>query len=197
MIGLLKGLLVEQVTPDGISADLQRLEPDLSPHQAAALADVLVPFIRSMSEALAWAIGLSKSRSCGRAVAFSTGSVLLYLFDEEDLLPEATFGALGLIDDAFAVHVLVRQLRDAFPFAAPPADYESPARSTIELVAAILPDGAAMALQRTCRSLVEVASALFAVPAETEAPDDGAVPSLRLRAAVVPPQSKSPVKERT
>jgi uncharacterized membrane protein YkvA (DUF1232 family) len=108
VIGLLKDLLGEQITVTGMTEDLRGQDQDLSPDDAEALAEVLVPFIRSVPDALAWAIEMSKDRRCGRAVAFGTGSVLHYVFDEEDLLPEATFGAVGLIDDAFLVHAFVR-----------------------------------------------------------------------------------------
>jgi hypothetical protein len=183
VIGLLKDLLVEQITVTEMTEDLRGQDRDLSPDDAEALAEVLVPFIRSMPDALAWAMEMSKDRRCGRAVAFGTGSVLHYVFDEEDLLPEATFGAVGLIDDAFLVHAFVRHLNEAFPFAAPGVAYEPPTLSAIQLVTALLPEGVAAALLRTCKGVIQVAAALFTAPVEIDAHDRVVAPSLRTRAA--------------
>jgi hypothetical protein len=183
VIELLKGLLVEQITVAGMTEDLRGQDQDLSPDDAEALAEVLVPFIRSMPDALAWAIEISKDRRCGRAVAFGTGSVLHYVFDEEDLLPEATFGVVGLIDDAFLVHAFARHVHEAFPFVSPDVAYEPPALSAIELVAALLPEGVAAALLRTCKGVIGVATALFTAPVEIDSDDGGVAHSLRTRAA--------------
>ena len=183
MIGLWKGGLAEQVTACRVADDLRRHDPDLPPEDAEVLAEVLAPFIRTMPDAIAWAIQLSKDKRCGRAVAFGTGSVLLYLCDEEDLLPESTFGAVGLIDDAFLVHVFVSHVREAFPFVAPGVGYEPPEPSTIDLAAALLPPGVAAALLRTCNSLMHVAAALFAVPAAIDGVDSREPPTIRARAA--------------
>ena len=183
VIGPLRDLLVEQITVTGMTEDLRGQDQDLSPDDAQAVAEVLVPFIRSMPDALAWAIEVSKDRRCGRAVAFGTGSVLHYVFDEEDLLPEATFGALGLIDDAFLVHAFVRHIHEAFPFAAPDVAYEPPALSAIQLVGALLPDGVAAALLRTCKGVIQVATAWFTAPVEVDADDRVVAASLRTRAA--------------
>ena len=184
VIGLLKDLLVQQVTVTGMTEDLRGQDQDLSPDEAEALAEVLVPFIRTMPDALAWAIEMSKDRRCGRAVAFGTGSVLNYVFDGEDLLPENTFGAVGLIDDAFLVHAFVRHIHEAFPFAVPEVAYEPPALSAIQLVAALLPEGVATALLRTCKGVIQIAAALFAAPVEIDADNRVVAPSLRTRAAV-------------
>ena len=184
VIGLLKDLLVEQITVTGMTEDLRRQDQDLTPDDAEALAEVLVPFIHAMPDALAWAIQMSKDRRCGRAVAFGTGSVLHYVFDGDDLLPEDTFGAVGLIDDAFLVHAWVRHIHEAFPFADPAVSYEPPARSAIQLVAALLPEGVAAALLRTCKGVIQVAAALFTAPVETDAGNRVIAPSLRTRAAV-------------
>jgi hypothetical protein len=116
-------------------------------------------------------------------VAFGTGSVLHYVFDGEDLLPEATFGMVGLIDDAFLVHAFVGHIHEAFPFAAPDVTYEPPALSTIQLVAALLPEGVAAALLRTCKGVIQVAAALFTTPVEIDAGDRVVASSLRTRAA--------------
>ena len=104
---------------------------------------------------------MSKDSHCGRAVAFGTGTILTYIFDEEDLLPEASFGTLGLLDDAYLVHSFVDSLRRMYPFAATSLTYAAPDPQTSEVVAAILPQGVAESLRRTCESTIQVAQALF------------------------------------
>ena len=59
---------------------------------------------------------MSKDPHFGRAVAFATGTILTYIFDEEDLLPEASFGVVGLLDDAYLVHGFVGSLSRMYPF---------------------------------------------------------------------------------
>ena len=91
---------------------------------------------------------------------------------------------MGLIDDAFLVHAFVRHIHEAFPFAAPEVAYEPPALSAIQLVAALLPEGVATALLRTCKGVIQIAAALFTAPVEIDADNRVVAPSLRTRAAV-------------
>ena len=91
-----------------------------------------------MPDAIAAALVMSEDPHCGRAVAFGTGTILTYIFDEEDLLPEASFGTLGLLDDAYLVHSFVDSLRRMYPFAAASPTYAAPDPQTSEVVAAIL-----------------------------------------------------------
>ena len=184
VIGLLKDLFAEQITTGSLAGDLRRHDADLTAEDAELLAEVLVPFIRSVPDALAWAITLSKDKRCGRAVAFGTGQVLQYLFDDEDLLPESSFGAIGLIDDALLVHLFVRQLREAFPFTSPATGYHPPERGVIDVAASLLPEGVATALLRTGVSLVQTATALFGTTGELADVDGAITPVLRSGAAV-------------
>ena len=119
---------------------------------------------------------MSKDQRCGRAVAFATGPILMYLLDEDDLLPESSFGIIGLLDDAYLVHTFVALLGQMYPFAAlPPDAYTAPEARSFEVVASFLPDGVAHALLRTSETTIQVAQALF--PA-TQGTDD-AVPGFR------------------
>ena len=79
------------------------------------LAAVLEPYLRSVPDALATALAMSKDPRCGRAVSFATGSILAYVFDEEDLFPEATFGIIGMLDDAYLVHAFARYAQADVP----------------------------------------------------------------------------------
>ena len=168
MIDQLKQMLSESVTLTGVSADLARYEPELSADEAGRLAAIVVAFVQGISDGVAYATGLSRDPRCGRAVAHGTGSVLFYLLDDEDLLPESTFGALGLIDDAFLVHAFLAQVRETFPYVPEPQTYRPPRSEDVDTIAALLPSGVAMALTRTCRSMVSVAAALFAAPGLVE-----------------------------
>ena len=104
---------------------------------------------------------MSKDPHFGRAVAFATGTILTYIFDEEDLLPEASYGVVGLLDDAYLVHGFVDSLRRMYPSAAASSEYAAPDARTSEIVAAVLPEGVAESLRRTCESTIQVAQALF------------------------------------
>jgi uncharacterized membrane protein YkvA (DUF1232 family) len=184
VIGLLATALAAEVTADGLAADLCRLDPTLPPGDARELALVLEPFVAAVPEAITWAVKASKDRRWGRAVAFGTGSVVHYLLDEDDLFPESEFGAVGLVDDAYLVHVYVDAVRGALPVTVADAAYEPPAPQVLEVVSNLLPDGVADALRRTAASLVQLAAALFAPPPEVVDLDGGLDPVLRCRAAV-------------
>jgi hypothetical protein len=161
MITLLKRVLDEAITTDRLAEALRPHSNDLSSSEIQRVATVLEQFICSVPDALGWAIALSKDPQGGRSVAFATGSILNYVFDEEDLLPEASFGDLGFLDDAYLVHVFAAMLAQTYPFAEPAADYSAPDDRAFEVVASLLPQGVAQALRRTCESTIQVAQALF------------------------------------
>ncbi len=185
MIALLRVGFDQAISTDAIVDDLRQRAADAPPETLEQLAGVLEPYLRSLPDALASALGMSKDPHCGRAVAFATGTILTYVFDEEDLLPEATYGIVGMLDDAYLVHAFVGSLRRMYPFAAPAADaYATPDVRASEVVAALLPEGVAESLLRTSESTIQVAQALF--PAGPgSAPDGLAVePEIRVAAAV-------------
>ena len=161
MIGLLRLGFDKGIAADEIAAALRRYAGDVASEDVDQLASVLERYLRTVPDALATALGMSKDPHCGRAVAFATGTILAYVFDEEDLLPEASYGTVGLLDDAYLVHGFVDSLRRMYPFAAPPIAYEAPDARTSEVVAAVLPEGVAESLLRTCESTIQVAQALF------------------------------------
>ena len=161
MIALLKIGFDEAITTEELAAALHRHADDTVSEDLDALARVLEDYLRTVPEAIAAALGMSKDPHCGRAVAFATGTILTYIFDEEDLLPEASFGTLGLLDDAYLVHSFVDSLRRMYPFAAASPTYAAPDAQTSDVVAAILPQGVAESLRRTCESTIQVAQALF------------------------------------
>lgn len=162
MIDLLRRGLNDAVTPDELAEALRQHASDVAREDVDQLAVVFAQFVRGMPDAVAAALAMSKDPYCGRAVAFATGTVLTYIFDEEDLLPEASYGTLGLLDDAYLVHGFVATLRRMFPFAEPSAaSYAAPDERTCAVVASFLPEGVAQSLLRTCESTIHVARALF------------------------------------
>lgn len=161
MIALLKIGFDEGITTEELAAALHRHADETTSEELDQLARVLQEYLRTVPDAIAAALAMSKDPRCGRAVAFGTGTILTYIFDEEDLLPEASFGTLGLLDDAYLVHSFVDSLRRMYPFAATSPAYAAPDPRTADVVAAILPQGVAESLRRTCDSTIQVAQALF------------------------------------
>jgi uncharacterized membrane protein YkvA (DUF1232 family) len=161
MIGLLRIGFDQEIAADEIGAALRRHGGDGASEDVDQLAGVLERYLRTVPDALEAALAMSKDPHCGRAVAFATGTILTYVFDEEDLLPEAAYGTIGMLDDAYLVHGFLESLRRMYPFAAAPSAYEAPDARTSEVVAAVLPEGVAESLLRTCESTIQVAQALF------------------------------------
>jgi uncharacterized membrane protein YkvA (DUF1232 family) len=160
MIDLLR-IGFEQITADELGTALRRHAGDAPGEDVDRLAGVLEGYLRTVPDALEAALAMSKDQHCGRAVAFATGTILTYVFDEEDLLPEASYGTVGMLDDAYLVHGFVDSLRRMYPYAASPTAYEAPDARTSEIVAAVLPEGVAESLHRTCESTIQVAQAFF------------------------------------
>jgi hypothetical protein len=191
MIALLKIGFNEGITAEEIAAALHRHADGAVSADSEQLARVVAEYLRTVPDAIATALGMSKDPHCGRAVAFGTGTILTYIFDEEDLLPEASFGTLGLLDDAYLVHSFVDLLRRMYPFAAGPLTYPAPDGRTSDVVAAVLPEGVAESLRRTCESTIQVAQALFP-SRQADAGDEVSEPQLRVSKAVAAMASATP-----
>ena len=184
MIDLLRLGLREGISADEIADGLRRHAGDVENQDLDELAAVLEQYLRTVPDALAVALGMSKDPHLGRAVAFATGTILTYIFDEEDLLPEASYGQVGLLDDAYLVHEFVGSLRRMYPLAAPSAEYAAPDAHTSEVVAAVLPEGVAESLRQTCESTIQVAQALFPPGQSVDTADASFEPQLRVAEAV-------------
>ena len=184
MIGLLRLGFDEAITADGISDALRQHAGNVPSEDVEQLAVTLEPYLRTVPDALATALAMSKDPHCGRAVAFATGSILNYVFDEEDLLPEASFGTVGMLDDAYLIHAFVDRLRRTYPFVEPTVAYDAPDDNASEVVAALLPEGVAQSLLRTSESTIQVAQALFPSGRGTDAADLVMQPELRVAEAV-------------
>ena len=192
MIDLLRLGFDAGISADEIADGLRRHAGDVASEDVDELAPVLEGYLRAVPDALAAALAMSKDPHFGRAVAFATGTILTYIFDEEDLLPEATYGTVGMLDDAYLVHGFVDSLRRMYPLAAPSTEYAAPDARTSEVVAAVLPEGVADSLRRTCESTIQVAQALFPSGQSVDAADATFEPQLRVAEAVAA-AAKEPV----
>jgi uncharacterized membrane protein YkvA (DUF1232 family) len=179
MIDLLR-IGFDQITADELATALRRHSGDAASEDVDRLAGVLEKYLRTVPDALEAALAMSKDPHCGRAVAFATGTILTYLFDEEDLLPEASYGTVGMLDDAYLVHEFVDSLRRMYPYAASPVVYEAPDARASEVVAAVLPQGVAESLRRTCESTIQVAQAFFPSRQGAAADSEPLEPQLRV-----------------
>ena len=184
MIDLLRLGFREGISADEIADGLRRHAGDGASEDIHELAGVLEQYLRTVPDALAEALGMSKDPHFGRAVAFATGTILTYIFDEEDLLPEASYGVVGMLDDAYLVHEFVGSLRRMYPLTAQSTEYAAPEADTSELVAAVLPEGVAESLRRTCQSTIQVAQALFPSGQRVDSADVSFEPQLRVEKAV-------------
>ena len=88
MIDLLRIGFDEGVSAAEIADGLRRHAGDVASEDVDQLAEVLETYLRAVPDALATALGMSKDPHFGRAVAFATGTILTYIFDEEDLCPK-------------------------------------------------------------------------------------------------------------
>jgi hypothetical protein len=184
MIDLLRLGFDEGVTAEKIADALRRHGADVASEDVDELAAALETYLRTLPDALSAALGMTKDPHFGRAVAFATGTILTYIFDEQDLLPEASYGVVGMLDDAYLVHEYVGSLARMYPLAAPSIEYAAPDRRTSEMVAAVLPEGVAESLRRTCESTIQVAQALFPPWQKVDAAAGGFEPQLRVSEAV-------------
>jgi hypothetical protein len=182
LIDLLRVGFDQRVSADEIAEGLRRHAGDVPGEDVDELAAVLAGYLRAVPDALEAALAMSKNLHFGRAVAFATGTILTYIFDEEDLLPEASYGVVGLLDDAYLVHGFVESLGRMYPMAA--TEYVAPDARTSKLVAAVLPEGVAESLRRTCESTIQVAQALFPSGQRVDAADVTFEPQLRVAEAV-------------
>jgi hypothetical protein len=101
---------------------------------------------------------------------------------------------VGLLDDAYLVHGFVDSLGRMYPSAAAAAsvEYAAPDARTSEVVAAVLPEGVADSLRRTCESTIQVAQALFPSGQSVDAAEATFEPQLRVAEAVAA-AAKEPV----
>jgi len=196
MIGLLRIGFDEGISAEELAAALRRHAGGVASEDVDQLAGVLERYLRTVPDALGAALAMTKDPHGGRAVAFATGSILTYVFDEEDLLPEATHGMVGMLDDAYLVHGFVASLRRMYPFVARSTAYEAPDAHTSEVVAAVLPEGVAESLLRTCESTIQVAQGLFPSRQGTGTAEEPYEPKLRVADGVAAATATSPPASR-
>lgn len=184
MLDLLKIGFDQGISAGEIAEGLRRHSGDANGEDVDQLAAVLESYLRTMPDAIATALSMSKDPHFGRAIAFATGTILTYIFDEEDLLPEASYGVVGMLDDAYLVHGFVGSLTRMYPSAATSGEYTAPDAETSAIVAAVLPEGVADSLRRTCESTIQVAQALFPSGQRVDGADTTFEPKLRVSEAL-------------
>jgi hypothetical protein len=134
MIDLLRLGFDEGISADKIADGLRRHAGDVENEDVDRLAGVLEQYLRT---------------------------ILTYIFDEEDLLPEASYG-------------VVRDARRRLP---------RPRVRGLAEAEAVLPEGVAESLRRTCESTIQVAQALFPSRQRVDAADVPLEPQLRVAEA--------------
>ena len=184
MIELLKRAVDEEVTPERVAEALRPLADGAGADELNRVATTVTDFVRAIPDGLAWVFELARDARCGRAVAFATGTVLHYLLDADDLLPEAELGPLGLLDDAFLVHAFVAKLAQIHPFAGASLPEGLADPHAMRVVATMLPEGVAHALLRTCESTTLVAESLLGSGTSTGTPVAPAEHGLRVAEAL-------------
>ena len=183
MLDFIRKGMSDAVASD-LGASLAHRAGDADPRRVEALASALRPFLRVVPEALAFVIRAGKDPRVGRAIELASGQVVLYLLDEEDALPEAELGLLGMLDDALLVHSYAAQLLTFYPWLSEVAGgYELPPPATFELVRCLLPAGAAEAIERTSRTILTVSVALVGTRPEPRRTDEPP-PELRIADAL-------------
>ena len=175
--------LAGRVSAEEVEAALMSQAQDLPRESIPELSIVLEGYLNSLGGGVAALAAMAKDAQIGRGVAFAAGSVLLYLVDEDDFLPESDAGVLGLLDDTYLVHRCVAALRAAFPQLGAPDGYEPPDERSVAVVRSLLPAGVSDALDRTCENLAR-APALFAGRGDGTGGGDAARPPLRVAEAV-------------
>ena len=181
---MLADALAGRATVEEIEAALLSRSHDLPGEDVHELSAVLARYLNTLGGGVAALAAMAKDPQVGRGIAFAAGSVLLYLVDEDDFLPESEAGPLGLLDDTYLVHRCVAALRAAFPQLGAPDGYEPPDEESVGVVRSLFPAGVSDALDRTCENLAR-APALFAGRGgDGTGGDDAARPPLRVAEAV-------------
>ena len=186
MLEIVRSGLEQDVSVEKMVDILSRSEADLDRSRVRELATLLEGFIRSVPDALSVPIAMMKDPRCGRAVSFATGQILMYLFDEDDLLPDHAFGCAGLLDDAYLAHAYATLLATTYPgVSVERSRYQPASKQTLDVVRDVLPAGVAQALSQTCQSILSIAMALFGDQAVDGAvPGERSLPTLRVREAI-------------
>ncbi|HZB39906.1 MAG TPA: hypothetical protein VE487_03005 [Ilumatobacter sp.] len=161
MIRYLKRGLEVEVTSASLARALAENDRSVPSADIERLAEVVFTVVSGVPDALQRVLGMSKDERCGQAIGFAVGSILKYLVDPDDLISESEQGHIGLLDDSYLVHTFVTQLAMTYPYAVADTIYAGPNKRALNVVAALLPDGVAQSLARTCETIILVAQGLF------------------------------------
>lgn len=181
MIEALKVGLAEKASPARVADDLRALGVAGDESRLIATAYRLSTFINTTPDRIRALIGIAAYPQHGRAIAFGLAQVLQYALDEDDLVSEASCGAVGFLDDAYLVHRFLNDVCQAYPAVRHLAGGLDDC-DTLALVGRVLPAGVAAALDRTSERLVLVGASLFTVAsaAGTSPLTETTIPAFRL-----------------
>jgi len=181
MLEALKVGLAEKASPERVVEDLRALGIAGDDSRLMVTARRLSAFVISTPDRIRALIGMTTHPQHGRAIAFGLAQVLQYALDENDLVSEASCGAVGFLDDAYLVHRFLLDVCQAYPAVRELASSAND-EDTQALVGRILPAGVAAALDRTSERLVLVGASLFAVASAAGPlpPSEATVPAFRL-----------------
>src|SRR5438045_8477308 len=116
MLNSIRTEIARTLEGDQLIDALSRHLPGAERHRLRPLAAVIEPFLLGMPDALAFLIRAGRDEKVGRAVQLASGQVAQYVLDDRDLLPEAEYGVLGLLDDALLVHHQASQVLAWYPW---------------------------------------------------------------------------------
>lgn len=177
MIQFMEAGLTAALRERGVAGELARHFHEADSARLETLAATVAPFLVHIVDALRFVLRAAHDSRAGRAIAFANGQVLGYLLDDRDLLSEREHGVLGLLDDAYLVHHHAAELMAQYPWLEAHAmGYEVPAAAVFNVVARLLPEGIAPALERASRVVVGVATALIGTQPGTEVASSLAAP---------------------
>ena len=183
MIEYLEAGLKPETTNRHLGQLLSQHAPSASEQSLEQLAKIVADLLDSIPRNIRLINAYQAHPLCRKPLGYAFGQVLVYCFDENDLLPEQQFGTLGLIDDAYLLHVFSRLLPLYFPYAVP-ANVESTEFEFREVLDRLLPAGVLDALDKTARSLLEISVALFGNALIEENSNKGYPISLNVQGAV-------------
>ncbi len=182
MIEALRMGLAERASQDQIAAALFAQGFGGDERRLAAAAAELSAFIIATPDRIRALTQLIGDPQYGRAVSFGLAQILVYVVDEHDLYGDAAEGAAGMLDDAYLVHRYLEDVCRTYPAVRERVGALG-SRETGALVARLLPEGIAAALDRTSERLLLVGASLFqAGSVGSSIPLEPPPPKLRLSA---------------
>ena len=165
MIDLVRKSLEQSVGGTSLADLLSKRFPEMLDDERAQTLPKIAAFLLEIPAAMETINCFASHPACGRATKFAYGEILCYCFDEDDLMPESTWGLLGLLDDAYLLLRFADLLRAYFPYVALVENLAS-STANFEVVTRLLKPEITDALDRTAHAMLDTGCALFLQKAE-------------------------------